>query len=230
MLHPPIPLILALLPSAAAAPEALPRGPEPPVVALAPSSAPLVGPVQAAKEFDLSYTYVEVGYSSTDIDTIDETTDAYRARGSLGLLELLYVFVDYTREDVEFEGGDADADSFGLGVGIHTELTSRIDLVGEGSYVYDSLNSDTVEDLDDSNSGWTAFAGGRALLVTTDRGGVELNGGFRWIDREAFFSEDEIGAWEVGGRFHFLNHLSVGATYQFLEDDSRWGADVRFSF
>jgi hypothetical protein len=33
-----------------------------------------------------------------------------------------------------------------------------------------------------------------------------------------------------GARYHFMNHFCVGASYEFLEDDGRWGANARFSF
>lgn len=184
----------------------------------------------AAQDFQLSYTFVEASYSSTDIDAIDESTDGYGARGSLGLFEFLYVFIDYVREDVEFGADEVTADSFGLGVGGHLDLTPELHAVGEVSWVYDDLNSDTVAELDESDDGFTAFAGLRWLALPWDRGGLELNGGFRWIDRKALLSEEETAAWEVGARLHFINHLSVGLGYQFLEDDSRYTAGLRFSF
>ena len=106
---------------------------------------------------------------------------------------------------------------------------SKLDLVGEIAWMYDDLSSDTVSDLD-SNNGWTARVGGRWMVLPTSSGGLEIDGGFRWIDREALLSSDEVGAWDLGGRFHFLNALSVGANYTFLEDDGRWGVNARFSF
>ena len=75
-----------------------------------------------------------------------------------------------------------------------------------------------------------AFAGARWMPLPWDGGGLEANGGFRWIDQEAILSDDAVGAWELGARVHFLKLFSVGATYQFLEDDSRYGFDARVSF
>lgn len=204
---------------------------EPPAFAAALAGAP-ARPTResASQDYQLSYTFVEVSYFSTDIDAIDENTDGYGARGSLGLFEFLYVFLDYAREDVDFGNDEATADSFGLGVGAHLDLTPKLHAVGEVSWVYDDLSSDTVAELDESDDGFTAFAGARWLVLPWERGGLELNGGFRWIDRKALLSEEETAAWEVGARLHFVNHLSVGLGYQFLEDDARYSAGLRFSF
>ena len=224
-----LPVILAMSAGSepVAATEALtPSSFAPTYLAAAPAASAWMG-----DEFMMSYTYIELTYFSTDIDAIDETTDGYGARGSLGLFDFLFAFIGYSTEDVDFDGGSADTDSYELGVGGHLDIKPELHVVGEVSWVYDDLSEDTLEDLDESDSGFTAYAGLRWLVLPTDRGGLELNGGFRWIDREyALLSEDEVGAFEAGGRFHFLNHLSVGAGYQFLEDDARWNASLRFAF
>jgi hypothetical protein len=223
-----LPVILAL--TSASEPVVEPQ----PVYTVVPApayvSAPPAARALADDGFTMSYTYVEVAYFSTDIDTVDETTDGFGARASLGLFHFLYGFIGYSREDVDFSGGNADADSFELGVGAHIDLSQKLNLVGEASWVYDDLNSDTVSDLDGSNNGYTLFAGARWMALPHSSGGLEINGGFRWQDREALLSDDKIGSWELGGRYHFLNHFSIGLGYQFLEDDGRWNASGRFSF
>jgi Outer membrane protein beta-barrel domain len=238
MIH--IPMLLALAPGLAPsqplepttqpAPPAQPEQPitsmQPPPLIAAPSA-----PVLADSDgYDFSYTFVELGYHSTDLDTLGEKSSAYRGRASLGLLRFFYVFLDYTQEDVDFLGSTVDSSSYGLGIGGHFGLTSKLDLVGEVSWLYDDLSSDTISDLDDSNSGYTALVGARWMALPLPTGGLELNGGFRWIDQQSLLSKDELGAWEAGARFHFLKFLSVGASYQYLDKDSRWGLNGRFSF
>lgn len=188
----------------------------------------------ADDEFDMSYTFVELTYFSTDVDVIDESTDGYGARASLGLFDFLYGFIGYSNEELDFGSESADTDSFELGIGAHLDVRRGLDLIGEVSWIYDDLSSDT--DLDDSDSGYTLFAGARWMALARSRGGLEINGGFRWIDRASALLSDSldgdgtVGAWELGGRYHFLNHLSIGAGYQFLGDDGRWNANARFSF
>ena len=192
-------------------------------------------PQDDEKKSHFSYTYVEVGYAQTDLDAFDEDADAVYGRASLGLLDFLFVFVDYAAQsldDVTLGGldGDADADIFGLGFGAHFEVAERLDLVGETSWLYNSLDSDTFDDLDESDSGWQIFGGARWMPIAWDGGGLEANGGYRWIDSESLLSDDTVGSWEAGGRLHFLRILSAGAKYSFLEDDERWGVDLRVSF
>jgi len=184
---------------------------------------------------DFSYTYIEAGYLSTDIDQFDENTNQVYGRASLGLFNFLYVFADYTAaslDDVDIGGtnGDVSSDAYGLGVGAHFSLVPRLDLVGEAEWLYNDLSSDEFDDLDDTNNGWTTFAGARWMPLPWEGGGLELNGGFRWIDQEGLLSDDQTAAWEAGGRLHFLKFLSVGVGYTFLEEDSAYNVDARFSF
>ena len=171
----------------------------------------------------LRYTYLELGYQTTEIDELGEDADGLRGRASLGLLGFLYVFGDYRNSSTDIT--DTDTDSFSLGVGGHFGLTKSLDLLGEGAWLY----SDT--DGFDADNGWTAFAGARWLAVPWYKGGLEINGGFRWIDIANVYSDDTNGAWELGGRVHFLTMLSVGARYTFLENsDSTWTVDARIAF
>lgn len=202
-------------------------------VELAPYLVPAVQDTK--KESAFSYTYIQAGYYSTDIDVIDETSDAVYARGSLGLFKILYVFVDYAAQSLDdvstgAGNGDIDNDSIQLGVGAHFTINPKLDLLGEAAYIYDDVSSDDIANLDDSNDGWSLLAGARWMVLPWEGGGLELNGGYRWQDREALYSDDEVGAWEAGARFHFLKLFSIGANYAFIEDDSQFGLDARISF
>jgi hypothetical protein len=178
-------------------------------------------------DWKFSYTYVELGLGKYDIDDFDEDSDTLYGRASLGLFNFLYVFLDYSNQSTDFE--DTDTDMFGLGVGGHFDVSNRLNLVGEASWLSADVSSD-LPNLDDKNDGWMAFAGARYMALPIGNGGLEVNGGFRWIDVKGVFSDDEIGAWEAGARYHFNHLLSAGAKYQFLEDDGFWGIDARVSF
>ena len=200
---------------------------EPTAVLPAPTTLPAPAPAQD-DDFELSYTYVELGYGTTDLDEVDDDTDEIYGRASLGLFGFLHAFLDYKNSSTDFE--DTDSDLWGLGVGGHFGvLEERLDLIGEVEWLYADLSSD-IDDLDDSDSGWSAFAGARWLALPWDRGGLEVNGGYRFIDLEALYSDDSINAWEIGTRLHFLKLFSVGAKYQMLEDDDFLGVDARVSF
>lgn len=183
----------------------------------------------------LSYTYIEAGYFSTNLDRFDDDTDAVQARVSIGLLDFLYVFGEYTAESLDAVQnasslGDVDNDAVAVGAGAHLELAPAFDLVGEAAWLYNDLQSDQLSNLDDTHNGWTAFAGARWLAVPWSGGGLELNGGARWTDQVTLLTDDEVNAWEAGARVHFLSALSLGARYIMQEDDSTWGVNLRLSF
>jgi hypothetical protein len=186
-----------------------------------------VAPAADDGAFHFSYTYIQLGYSVTSLDTIDDDAKGLTGRASLGLFDIAYVFLDYANKTTDFE--NSDSDNYGLGAGVHFAVRPNLDLVGEAAWISNDISSD-LSTLNNSNDGWTAMAGARFLPVPWDGGGLELNGGFRWIDVKGLLSDEQTGAWEVGARVHFLKMLSVGASYSFLEQDRQWGIDARVSF
>jgi len=175
---------------------------------------------------DFSYTFVQLGYAVTDLDAINDDAKGLTGRASIGLLGFLYVFLDYANQTTDFQ--NSDSDSFGLGAGAHFSLAPRFDLVGEAAWLSNDIASD-LSTLDESNDGWTAMAGARWMPLPWAGGGLEFDGGYRWIDLKGLLSDEQTGAWEVGARAHFLKHLSVGANYSFLENDRQWGVNARLS-
>ncbi len=189
----------------------------------------------AEEESAFSYSYVEVGYSNTEVDTYDSDSDAVFGRASFELFKLFYVFLDYSAQsldDVSFGGSndDVDADSYGLGFGAHFTISPKLDLLAETSWIYSDLSSDTIEDLDDSDTGWTLYGGARWMPIAWEGGGLEAAGGYRWIDNESILSDDQVNAVELGARAHFLRMFSVGGKYIYLEDDEQYRFDLRFSW
>ena len=179
-------------------------------------------------EYHFSYTYVEAGYYSTSGDCTGGSSDAWGLDASIGLLGFLRVFGGYSSDSatVNGGGGSVDTDSYYLGVGGYWGLAPRLDLVGDIQWIYDDLSTDTVSNLDTSNNGWSALVGARWLVLPVGHGGLELDGGANYVDRV------NGGQWGgiLGARYHFLKALSAGLEYQFLQDEDRWGINVRFSF
>jgi opacity protein-like surface antigen len=187
----------------------------------------LYAPSAEAEHSRFSYTYLQLGYAVTDLDTIDDDAKGLTGRASLGLLNILYIFLDYTNQTTDFQ--DSSSDAFGLGAGVHFPLTPDLDVLGEAAWLSNDIASD-LSTLNDSNTGWTAMAGARWMPLPWEGGGLELDGGYRWIDLKSLLSDDTTGAWEVGARAHFLKMFSVGAAYTFLDQDRQWGVNARVSF
>lgn len=232
MIHLSLPILLAAASTAADPNAASPTIPAIDSAALQPY---LVQAVDRNERSAFSYTYFEAGYFATNVDALDDSTDAVFARGSIELFDFLYVFAGYAVEEIDNASigagtGDVQSDSYQLGLGAHRAMTMQLDLVGEVAWIYDDISSDDIASLDDANDGWTAMVGARYLPMRWDDGGFELNGGFRWQDREALFTDGESSVWEFGGRLHFLTMFSIGAKYAVTPDDDRFALDARVSF
>ena len=181
-----------------------------------------------SKPATFSYTYLEVGATQFNVDTIDETADIYYGRGSLGLFGFLYVFGEYQNQAVDFQ--DTKTDLIELGVGAHFSVMPKLDLVGEIGWLYNDITSD-LSQLDDTTNGYEVRVGARWMVMDWDGGGLELNGGLGYIDLEnQLASDDASNIWDVGARVHFLKHVSIGAGYAMQGEDDQVNLNARFSF
>lgn len=191
---------------------------------------PTLAPAQEAEEEfpGFSYTYAELGYIWGNPDDIDDDVDAFYLEGSLSLGKLFYIFGEYQNQETDFQNTDTDLWIFGAGA--HFGVMPKLDLVGEAALLFSDVSSDQ-NSLDDSNFGWTAFGGARWMPLLWNRGGLEVNGGINYLDLDGTVAGDSTQwGFEVGARAHFLKLLSVGATYQILEDQDGFLANVRVSF
>jgi hypothetical protein len=210
---------------------------EPAALAVAPrealfaTSASLFAADDHEGDSPLSYTYVEVGATTFNVDDLegeDEDIDTYYARASLNL-GLIYLFAGYENQDLDLE--DTDSDLWRLGVGAHLGLARQLHLIGEIAWLFNDVSSD-LDELDESESGYEARAGVRWLPIEWSRGGLELDGNlvYQDIDNRLASDDADIGG-ELGVRAHFIQILSVGAMYtRYREDDDQLGLNVRFSF
>lgn len=174
----------------------------------------------------LSYTYAEVGYSRTDVDVIDDNSDAFYVKGSFNFLKFFNVVAGAERADTSFD--NITVDTYFVGAGAHFGILPQLDAVGEVTWIYDKLDSDTFGS--DSDTGYGVYLGGRWIALPWSGGGLEVDGGYRYTHVDALASDSVTSAWELGARVHFIKFLSVGVTYAFIEDDRRVTLNARFSF
>ena len=180
-----------------------------------------------SSESPFSYTFIEAGYARTRLDQIDDNSDAFFALASFGFLKYFHVFAGVERESTNFD--DATVDAYEVGGGVQLPILPQLDVVGEAAWLYNYIDSDTLFDKD-TNTGVELYGGARFMVLPWTDGGLELDGGYRYTEIDSLLSDKNTSAIEVGARVHFLRHLSIGATYAFIEDDRRLYADLRFSF
>ena len=188
----------------------------------------LYAPVQDDSEgYDFSYTFAELGLTSTDIDGLAEDADTYYLAASLGL-GIFQIVASYENTDLDI--GDSSSDTLRLGAGAHFSLTPRVDLQGDISWLYSDASSNFAN-LNDSSNGYEVRGGLRWMALPWNGGGLELAGNILYRDLEtAFASEEDQFGWEAQARVHLLKLLSVGGSYIQRADDEQYLFNARVSF
>jgi len=170
----------------------------------------------AAMADGMSYSYVEADYVDIDIDDAP-SGDGFGLRGSVGFLDNLFVFVDYTDASVSI----VDIETIAVGVGGHYPLGSNFDAVGRIGYA----------EADLSASGFGSVGDDGYLLSLGLRGQVaqqfELEGNVIYTD---FSDGGDETAFEVVGRWNFTDMFSAGLAYRVGDDVNTFYAGVRLSW
>lgn len=164
-----------------------------------------------------AWTYGQVGYVRADSG--DDSTDAFRVKGSLAFLEQFHVQAEwfdgeYGDSEASFDGEDnVDFDGYRLVVGAHPSLAPNTDGVLQLQYFdieADGDGSGYYGNTDVEIDGFGVGAGLRHML--TDK--VELGAVAWWNEAEwdadgddEDFSDISI---EFAGRYAFTENLSAG--------------------
>lgn len=171
----------------------------------------------AAMADDMSYSYVDAGYSEMDISGVGPSADGFGLRGSIGFAENWLAFAEYSAVSVQ----GVDIDTISVGFGGHYSLAPNFDLVGRLGYF--EINLDAGGGLNADDNGYLADVGLRGRVGDA----VELEGGVRYTDLS---DGGDDTALVIGGRFHFNKTWAVGAEYASGDDLSTLLAYVRASF
>jgi hypothetical protein len=180
-------------------------------------------------EAAFSYSYIEGGGIQQNPDDLGDEVEAVFLRLSIELFKVLHIFAGFANRDSDFQNTDSNFAE--LGAGLHFPISPRLDLVAEGSWLFNDVDSD-LDTLDDKETGFGLFGGVRYMAVPWESGGLELNGGVRHIDLENDLASDGEGTtgWEAGARIHFARMFSVGAVYQKFDEFDAVAGSVRLSF
>lgn len=157
------------------------------------------------------YTYAEINYVYTDLDGVSGDLNGAEATLSWNLLAGLFLVGTYGTND-----GSIDIETYKIGAGYHIPLGDKLDILGVLSYVYNSVGGG-LSDVD----GYELDVGARFMLFEK----LEVNGLLEWVD----LNDENFGV-ELGGRFYLIDHLSLGATVETIDDDFRFTAGARFQF
>jgi len=169
----------------------------------------------AATAEGMSYSYVEADYVDIDLDG-GPSGDGFGLRGSVGFLDNLFAFVDYTDTSISF----ADFETIAVGVGGHYPLGENFDAVGRIGYSEAELSA----------SGFGSASDDGYLLSLGLRGQVsqfELEGNVIYTD---YSDGGDETAFEFAGRWNFTDMFSAGLAYRVGDDVNTFFAGVRLSW
>ena len=171
---------------------------------------------------DFSYNYFGAGYTRINLDDgfVDIDGDAFGLNGSYEINESFYVFAGYGMGEFEEAGVTVDMDTLRAGIGWHTPLSDRVDLVTDLSYEYIDLSAFGVS-VDDNGFG----LGVGLRFAATDN--VELNAGINYVD---FGDGGDDTGFGIGALFGVSDNIDIGLSADWADDTSAYGVNGRFYF
>ncbi len=163
------------------------------------------------------YTYLEGGWGWVDIDEVNEDGDGFNLGGSLGVTDMVFLFVDYNDSEIDVDSFDVDYTTTEVGLGGNIELSPTADLVGSVSWVNVDLDAGGFGDVDED--GYGLFLGVRAMMTPQ----FELNGGVSYVD----IDDADDTALEIGAVYNFTDVFAVTVDASFGDEFTTYGIGVR---
>lgn len=168
---------------------------------------------------DLSYSYVDIGFGSTETEVsgieIEGDTKSVLISAEVG--DKAYVLAMHGNTELDF---DFETNLFRAGLGFHTDLAEGTDIFAAVSFVSSEVEHPSIGAEDDTGIGMDA---GIRHLVNDN---LELNAGLVHI---SLFDESET-AFGFGARLYATESVSVGFNYAMADDTDGIGFSLRVGF
>lgn len=173
-----------------------------------------------------SYTFVEVGASTSNLDGISDNSDSLGLQGSYGFADRFFAFASYSRSSVHVSvgelgatsSGDLDTDAYQLGLGAHFPIADPLDLVLDLSWIHSEASFGSLSSNDD---GYAAEAGVRWWLADP----LEVGAAIQHVD----FNSAETG-FAASARYYFNENFSLGVGYSHFDESDTVGGTLRWSW
>jgi hypothetical protein len=165
-----------------------------------------------------NYSYVELGYDTTDFDVNgnDIDSDGITLSGSFKLTDDWHLYAAYSNRDVDF---GIDVDTLTVGVGYQYAIRDDIDLYGRVLYIDEQVDLPGPGNADDDGLGLQFRVRGRV----SDK--LELEGGIQYID-----VGDSDTSLQASARYYFTKQFSAGVGLTFGGNADGLGINARYSF
>lgn len=170
------------------------------------------------------WNWVEAGYSSVDIDGLEETDlSGYSLTGSRLLGENFFVVGSYSTVGDDFAGASVDLNELSLGVGYRMVMTDTTDFYGTISYENIELETKSYDASESIDENGYKIAIGIRSRVTAD---IELDGSIGYLDINDE-SEMTLG---LAAYYYFNETFALGANYSKIDEFDTMGVSLRLAF
>ena len=185
----------------------------------------LVAASFAANAGDLSYSYVEAGWTRANVDldsNNDLDFDGYTVRGSYGI-DKFHVFGGYSSVNND-DLIDIDLNETQIGAGFHQRIDENADFIGEVSYLRQEVKASAFGvSAKDHVDGYRLSAGVRGNISQYVEGTIKLN----YTDGSDLSSEFTPSA---GVLVKFNPNWGLFVDAEASKDITRYAVGVRASF
>jgi len=168
-----------------------------------------------------SYSFVQAGYQSVDLDVgggTDFDGDGWALGGSFEIGEDFFVFANYS--DIGFDFS-VDLTQLQAGVGWHTGVSDNTDFFARAAYVSVEVDAPGFGSADES--GYGVGVGIRSNVTDL----IELYGEISYVDLGSGSDSTALGA---GIYFNITENFALGIGAETDDDITAYGAAARFYF
>jgi len=168
-----------------------------------------------------SYSFVQAGYQSVDLDAgggLDVDGDGWALGGSFEIGEDFFAFASYS--DTGFDFG-IDLTQYQAGIGWHTGVSDNTDFFARAAYVSAEIDAPGFGSADES--GYGIGIGVRSNVTDL----IELYGEISYVDLGSGADSTAIGG---GIYFNITESFALGLGAATDDDVTSFGATARFYF
>lgn len=171
-----------------------------------------IGLISSAQASDFNYNYVEGSYSALNDEFID---GAFNVKGSYDITENINIIGGYTKYNIP-DDINGDADNYKIGIGYHTPITEKTDLVTDISY--QAVN---VEDNDTGESLEASGVGVKLGVRHKFSDSIEANASLEHVklDEDEYDMSGTGTTIDLGGRYHINEAMSAGLNFSTGTED-----------
>jgi hypothetical protein len=186
------------------------------------------GPALAAEDY--SYSFVEAGYLSNEIEAFSLEGEGIAFNGSIEFGQHMFVFANLARSSF----GDVDPDeqsflktrAYSLGLGHAMRLGQSVDLVAGASYerlIVDLDDGVAFTDDTQSERGVGLSVGVRGRVAES----LELTGNVKYTHFRKHLNDYTLS---VGGRYYFTPVFAAGIDVSDNDDGTAFVVGLRYDF